>query len=107
MRKIQHDANLDNVQSDNNILFIGMGLMSIGMLTTFVGLGDKGFKTSVLKLLGPCLVLFGTLLVVLRVLLCFVGAHGQVKESSSWIHNRNQKDSQKSQNLEKEERTIT
>ena len=63
---------MENVKSDNNMLFIGMGLMAIGLITTFVGLGDKGFKTFGLKLIGPSLVGVGVLLSIFRVLLCLV-----------------------------------
>ena len=65
------DEGIENVKTDNNILFIGLGLTAIGLVTLFTGLGDKGFMTLGLQLVGPCLVLAGALLVVFRVLLCF------------------------------------
>ena len=67
---ISPDEDMESVKSDHNILFIGMGLFAIGLVTTFVGLGDKGFKTSELKLVGPCLAGCGIVLAALRVLLC-------------------------------------
>ena len=67
---ISPDEDMESVKSDNNILFIGMGLFAIGLVTTFVGLGDKGFKTSELKLVGPCLAGCGIVLAAVRVLFC-------------------------------------
>ena len=61
---------MENVKTDNNILFIGLGLTAIGLVTLFTGLGDKGFMTLGLQMVGPCLVIAGALLVVFRVLLC-------------------------------------
>ena len=46
--------------------------MTIGLLMTFVGLGDRGFKTMELKLVGPSLVGLGVFLAAFRVLLCTV-----------------------------------
>ena len=48
--------------------------MSVGLVITFVGLGDKGFKTLELKLVGPCLVGCGLFCVFLQVLYCTVPA---------------------------------
>ena len=44
----------------------------MGLVITLVGVGDKGFKTFELKLVGPCLVVFGGLLAVMRLLICTV-----------------------------------
>ena len=70
------DGNLEKIESGNILLFVGMGLIGIGLVTMVVGLGEKGFKTVGLMMLGPCLVSFGLILVVLRVLLCTVGKMG-------------------------------
>ena len=67
------DGDLERIESGNTLLFIGMGLVGIGLVTMVVGLGEKGFKTVGLMMLGPSLVTFGLLLVVFRVLLCTVG----------------------------------
>jgi hypothetical protein len=40
----------------NAILYIGLGTASIGMIISFVGTGEKGFKTNELRLIGPALV---------------------------------------------------
>ncbi len=38
--------------SANILLYIGLGMLSIGLIITFVGLGDKGFRTLELQLIG-------------------------------------------------------
>ena len=60
-------------------LFVGLGLAAVGLVITFVGLGEKGFRTLELKLVGPCLVGGGLLLTLLRILLCTV--------APSWTRN--------------------
>ena len=54
----------------NVILYIGLGMISVGLVITFVGLGEKGFKTLELKLIGPSLVGCGVFFALLRVLFC-------------------------------------
>ena len=68
------DNSLENIESGNIILYIGLGMVAIGLVTTFVGLGERGFKTIQLKLVGPSLVGCGLVLAVFRVLLCTVPA---------------------------------
>ena len=68
------DNSLENIESGNIILYIGLGMVAIGLVTTFVGLGERGFKTLELKLVGPSLVGCGLVLAVFRVLLCTVPA---------------------------------
>ena len=46
------------------------------MIITFVGLGEKGFKTVELKLVGPVLVGGGVVLVFVRIMFCIVGTSG-------------------------------
>lgn len=58
--------------SANIILYVGLGMISIGLVITFVGLGDKGFRTLELKLIGPSLVGCGVFFTLLRVLFCTV-----------------------------------
>ena len=41
-------------------------MIAIGLVITFVGLGDKGFKTLELKLIGPSLVGCGVFFALLR-----------------------------------------
>ena len=45
-------------------------MICIGLVITFVGLGDKGFKTLELKLIGPSLVGCGVFFALLRILFC-------------------------------------
>ena len=52
------------------ILYVGLGMISIGLVMTFVGLGDKGFRTLELKLIGPSLVGCGVFFALLRILFC-------------------------------------
>ena len=58
--------------SANIILYVGLGMISIGLVITFVGLGEKGFRTLELKLIGPSLVGCGVFFALLRVLFCTV-----------------------------------
>ena len=46
----------------------------MGLTVTFLGLGEKGFKTMELKLIGPSLVGCGMFFTVLRILFCTVPA---------------------------------
>jgi hypothetical protein len=62
----------DDSGSANVILYIGLGMVAIGLVITFVGLGDKGFKTLELKLIGPSLVGCGVFFALLRILFCTV-----------------------------------
>ena len=56
--------------SANVVLYVGLGMICIGLVITFVGLGDKGFKTLELKLIGPSLVGCGVFFALLRILFC-------------------------------------
>ena len=58
--------------SANVVLYVGLGMAAIGLVITFVGLGDKGFRTLELKLIGPSLVGCGVFFALLRVLFCTV-----------------------------------
>jgi len=74
--KLDKGENEDGVYqasgSANIILYVGLGMISIGLVITFVGLGDKGFRTLELKLIGPSLVGCGVFFALLRVLFCTV-----------------------------------
>ncbi|XP_059475237.1 uncharacterized protein LOC132196528 isoform X2 [Neocloeon triangulifer] len=54
----------------NVVLYIGLGLVCIGMVISFVGLGEKGFKTAELRLIGPSLLTAGAFFCLLRVFFC-------------------------------------
>lgn len=58
--------------SANVVLYIGLGMVAIGLVITFVGLGDKGFRTTELKMIGPSLVGCGVIFTLLRILFCTV-----------------------------------
>jgi hypothetical protein len=45
-------------------------MAAVGLVITFVGLGDKGFQTLELKLIGPTLTGIGVFFALLRVLFC-------------------------------------
>jgi len=74
--KLDKSDNEDGVYvasgSANIILYVGLGMICIGLVITFVGLGDKGFRTLELKLIGPSLVGCGVFFALLRVLFCTV-----------------------------------
>jgi len=56
------------------ILYVGLGMVCIGLVITFVGICDKGFQTLELKLIGPSLVGCGVFFALLRILFCTVPA---------------------------------
>jgi len=63
-------GDLDNNGSSNIVLYIGLGMVAIGLVITFVGLGDKGFQTLELQLVGPSLVGCGFIFAILQILYC-------------------------------------
>ena len=50
----------------NLVLYSGLVLAATGLVITAVGLGDKGFKSRELRLLGPGIMLSGFGLAILR-----------------------------------------
>lgn len=40
----------------NAFLYVGLGTVAIGLVISFVGTGEKGFKTTQLRLIGPSLI---------------------------------------------------
>ena len=73
----KRDDDLDDGGSGDMILYIGLGMMAVGLVITFVGLGDKGFKTLELKLIGPSLVGCGMFFALLRILYCTMPSYGK------------------------------
>ena len=61
----QSDGGLYNI-----LLYSGLGMIMVGLIITVVGLGDKGFKSIELILVGPGIVMCGGVLTSARVLLC-------------------------------------
>ena len=49
-------------------------MVAMGLTVTFLGLGEKGFKTLELKLIGPSLIGCGMFFTLLRILFCTVPA---------------------------------
>ena len=47
--------------------------MAIGLVMVFVGVGEKGFKTVEMRLVGPGLVVSGLIMAGLRIFFCLVG----------------------------------
>ena len=45
-------------------------MVAVGLVITFVGLGEKGFRTLELKLMGPSLVGGGVVVTLLSILFC-------------------------------------
>ena len=56
------------------MLYVGLGMAAIGLVISFVGLGDKGFKTIELRLVGPSLLGCDLFLAFLQVLYCTLPA---------------------------------
>ena len=52
---------------------LGLGILGVGTVVSFVGLGEKGFRSSELRLLGPILSGFGLALCIIRICLCCSG----------------------------------
>ena len=54
------------------LLYVGLGIISVGLVITVVGLGDKGYQTLELQVVGPGVVVCGSVMVGVRVLLCLL-----------------------------------
>lgn len=61
------------------LMWIGLVILMMGMIISFVGLGEKGFRTHELRLVGPILSGFGLALCIFRIGLCCFGYGGQIK----------------------------
>ena len=49
-------------------LYVGLGIGAVGLVVTVVGLGDKGFQTLELKILGPSVILLGVFVSILIII---------------------------------------
>ena len=56
----------------HTVLYIGLGLVAVGLVISCVGLGEKGFLTVELQVVGPGLVVGGVGLAIARVLCCTI-----------------------------------
>ncbi|KAG7174071.1 hypothetical protein Hamer_G017793 [Homarus americanus] len=54
----------------NIVLYVGLGLFALGLTITFVGIGEHGFKSPELRLIGPSLIGCGFLFCLLRLFFC-------------------------------------
>ena len=52
----------------NTVLYCGLLLAAVGLIITFVGLGERGFRTLELKLIGPSMVGCGVVLALSRII---------------------------------------
>ncbi|GLH14824.1 Uncharacterized protein GBIM_19134 [Gryllus bimaculatus] len=57
-------------EAANALLYVGLGTVAIGLVISFVGTGEKGFKTLELRLIGPSLIGSGLLCCLVRIFLC-------------------------------------
>ena len=71
---LKQNAEFDASGLATVLLYMGLGMVTVGLVITLVGVGDKGFKTFELKMVGPGLVGCGGFLAVLRILFCTVPA---------------------------------
>ena len=64
-------------ERSNVVLYTGLCVAAVGLVITFVGLGEKGFKTIELKLVGPILVVCGLFFTLLQLFYCSLPACGK------------------------------
>lgn len=54
------------------LLWSGLGVLMTGTVVSFVGLGEKGFRTNYLRFVGPILCGTGLAMVIIRIAICCV-----------------------------------
>ena len=99
MLSIIFQANLRSSRTTANLnilLYVGLGTVAVGLIITFVGLGEKGFKTVQLKMIGPGLVGCGLVLTIIRVISCTLpacynkrGVSEKIKEEANGVIKNN------------------
>lgn len=52
------------------LLYVGLGTVALGLVISFVGTGDKGFKTPELRWTGPALIIAGLFCCFVRIVAC-------------------------------------
>ena len=72
IQRFIHQSFDDNNPGDA-LLYSGLGIIMLGLVFTVVGLGNRGFHTLELQLVGPIIIIFGLMLVLTRVFMCTVG----------------------------------
>ena len=55
-KSIQLNSHSKNNSNSSVVLYLGLGVSSIGLIIFLVGVGDKGFKSVELQLIGPSLI---------------------------------------------------
>ncbi|KAK2710448.1 hypothetical protein QYM36_011841, partial [Artemia franciscana] len=53
-------------------IYIGLAVAAIGIIISFVGLGDRSFRTEELRLIGPLMTALGFAIIFIRSVLCCV-----------------------------------
>ena len=76
------------------VLYTGLVVLATGLVITAVGLGERGYKSRELRLLGPGIVVSGAGLVCVRILLCLLSSCRLLSRLSQWTRDwRSQSDS--------------
>ena len=58
-RPVPHTDSYQHSFLFNLVLYMGLGLITVGMIFVALGEGDKGFKSHHLKLFGPSMIILG------------------------------------------------
>ncbi|XP_050419981.1 uncharacterized protein LOC126832955 isoform X2 [Adelges cooleyi] len=58
----------------NTLLYVGLCSVALGLIISFVGTGEKGFKTVQLRFIGPGMIVIGVCCCAVRIMLCFCPA---------------------------------
>ena len=66
------------------VLYCGMGMIMVGLVITVVGLGDKGFHSLELRLMGPIIVGCGVMMTSVRILVCILPGMQMGKIWGGW-----------------------
>lgn len=53
------------------MLYVGLCSVALGLIISFVGTGEKGFKTVQLRFIGPGMIAIGACCCAVRIMLCF------------------------------------
>ncbi|CAG7717280.1 unnamed protein product [Allacma fusca] len=68
--KLEDGSFETNLGPSYSAIYIGLVLVALGLVISFVGLGEKGFKTTELKLIGPVLCIIGFSCIILKIIQC-------------------------------------
>ncbi|XP_063697656.1 uncharacterized protein LOC134828605 [Culicoides brevitarsis] len=76
----------------NAFLYIGFGTIALGLVIAFVGTGEKGFKTTELRLIGPIMIVVGFVFMVLRIFFCICPSSCIRRNKDERKRKKNEKD---------------